>query len=144
MELLEKLMQPGDLNHDVGHNAVLVPLSAPRAATTASLMPRVALLTPHAPHVAPSTPPVPCVASSTPPASCASPSTSTVPPPLPLPGAAPSPAPHMARFTDPALVYHRRGRTSTSVPATRRLVPAPSHQCTTRSPSIVTPTTFTQ
>jgi hypothetical protein len=58
---------------------------------------------------------VPCVTPSTSaasplqPASCAAPLTGAAPPP--------SPAPHLARFANPARVYHRRMRTTPSVPA---------------------------
>jgi hypothetical protein len=85
----------------------LAPLPAPRAATTTSSAPRAAPSTPPVPRVSPSILPAPRVAPSTTPAPRAAPSTS------PAPGAAPSTP---ARFANPALVYHRRGHTTTSAP----------------------------
>jgi hypothetical protein len=63
-----------------------VPLSVPRAASSTKLAPHMAPSTLPMPHMAPSTPPTPCT------------------------------APSVARFADPALVYHRRGRTTPSSP----------------------------
>jgi hypothetical protein len=131
----------------------LAPIPAPRAAPLITPAPRVAPSTMPAPipapRATPSTTPVPRAAPSTPPAPRATPSTPT------------------ARFADLALVYHRRRHITTSAPAdsgpstspVRFVTPpssitaasrprpqpltsrqtAPSHRCTTRSPSTVTP-----
>jgi hypothetical protein len=74
----------------------LVPLSAPRAAPSTPLVPLFA------PRANPSTPPV------------YKRGTVTCPPST---SAAPSLAPRLARFDDPTLVYHRRGRAAPSTPA---------------------------
>jgi hypothetical protein len=67
----------------------LTPIPAPRAVPSTTLAPRAAPSTTPAPHVVPSTSPAPCAAPSTP----------------------------MARFSDPALVYHRRHHVTTSAHA---------------------------
>jgi hypothetical protein len=74
-----------------------MPISTPRAAPTTPLAPRAATSIMPAPRTTPSTTPVPRAAPSI----------------LPVPRAAPSTP---ARFTNPTLVYHRRGHTTTSVP----------------------------
>jgi hypothetical protein len=145
----------------------LAPLPAPRAASTPRLAPipapRAAPLITPAPRVAPSTMPAPI------PAPRAAPSTTPVPRATPSTPPAPraTPSTPTARFADLALVYHRRRHITTSAPAdsgpstspVRFVTPpssitaasrprpqpltsrqtAPSHRCTTRSPSTVTP-----
>jgi hypothetical protein len=100
-------------------------LPAPRATSTPPLAPRpvpcAATSTPPGPHIAPLTPPAPRVALSTPPAPRAASST------IPAPRAAPSttlvthatPSTRATRFTDPVVVYHRRGHATPSAPLTR-------------------------
>jgi hypothetical protein len=96
-------------------------LPAPRAATmpplTTSSAPRAAPSTPPAPRAAMSIMPAPRVAPSILPASRATPSTTPAPHAAPLIPPAPRAAPSTpARFANPALVYHRRGHTTTSAP----------------------------
>jgi hypothetical protein len=97
----------------------LAPILAPRAALSITPAPRAAPSTTPAPRAAPSTSPAPRTAPPTPPppsitpAPCAAPS--TMPVPIPAPRAAPSMP--TARFADPALVYHRRRHVTTSAPA---------------------------
>jgi hypothetical protein len=61
---------------------------------------------------------------------CAAPSTSSAP--CAPQSTSVAPAPCLARFADPALIYHHRGQAAPSPPSTRLLVPALSPRCTTR------------
>jgi hypothetical protein len=147
------------------HASCHASLPTPRVASTPPLAPRVApstlpatraaLSSLSAPRAASSTTPTPRAALLTPPAPCTAPSTSA------------------ARFVDPALVYHCRGRATPSAPidlgsstsaarfAEPTVVyhhheptmpaaplmsrqPIPSRLCTTRSPFTATPGTSTR